>query len=109
MRSIVFIFIFNVLGLMCYAQPASTLNQEITSSMQSPKAAKGTYQFIASLRDSNVVFTDDILIIIESLRAKNNIVYYEAAPGIKIKILPLSMIYGKDFRPLEEWIYSKED
>ena len=110
MRSLILILIFLAIGYLCDAQNAGVNNsQETISTPHRKKAAKGTYQFIASKNDSVRVFTDDILIVIESLRDKNKVVYYDASPTVKVKILPESEISRSDFHPVKEWINTKEE
>lgn len=108
MRSLLLILLFLALGYLCDAQ-STNANTETISNPKPKKAARGTYQFIAAENDTTSVFTDDILIIIESLRDKNKIVYYDASPTVQVKILPGAMITARDFHPVKEWINLKEE
>lgn len=91
----------------CYGQNNSSAQQERMH--PSPKkAAKGTYQFIYTENDSTSIFTDDLLVIIESLRDKEKVIYYDASPTVKVKILPLVEINRNGFRPVREWEVEKE-
>ena len=74
-----------------------------------PKMAdKGTYQFIVSAHDTTAIFTNDILVLIEALRDPLVVKYYDASPTVRVKIIPLSEIRKRDFRPIPEIVVIKE-
>ena len=47
--------------------------------------------------------------LIESLREKNKVVYYDASSTVRVKILPGSEISRSDFHAVKEWINTTED
>ena len=75
----------------CYLLSYSTDREKINTAPV--KAKKGTYQFIVSDDDSTSVFTDDILVVIESMRDPQKTVYYQVSSTVKVKILSLVLIH----------------
>ncbi len=107
MKSALMIFSFCLITVLCSAQNHATTQERATPKPK--KAEKGTYQFLAEANDTTSVFTDDILVVIESLRDQNKVVYYDASPYVRVKILPQVEINRPGFRPLKEWSTEKDD
>jgi hypothetical protein len=72
------------------------------------KAAPGTYQFIVSPADSEFIFTNDILVQIESLRKENKEVMHVVNERISVRILSRAEINRPGFKPVEEIIYKTQ-
>ena len=107
MKKGLLIFIFSCFTAFCFAQNANVAQERIAPKPK--KAEKGTYQFIADANDTTSVFTEDILVVIESLRDRNKVVYYDASPTVKVMILPQVDIDRPGFHPLPEWSKEKEN
>lgn len=107
MKNAWLLFIFSMASSVCIAQTTTTPIERTTP--RPKKAERGTYQFIAEPEDSASVFTDDILVVIESLRDEKKIVYFDASPTVKVKILPRSDINQNGYKPLQEWLVKKDE
>lgn len=81
---------------------ASGQNNSPTKS--SPKAAKGTYQFIVASSKAQVAFSEEILYEVERSRDDKEIKYLQLGSQAKVKILPRSQINSPGFVPLKEEI-----
>lgn len=100
------IFCLIVLSNICFGQ-GSPLSETVPAKPK--KADKGTYQFIVSAHDTTSIFTNDILVLIEALRDPLVVKYYDASPTVRVKIISLSEIRKRDFRPVPEIVVIKEE
>jgi hypothetical protein len=85
-----------------YIEENITTSSEIAFAKELPK--EGTYQIIYKATESAPTIANEILFTVNEKRKAEEVVYIIVDEQTKIKILPYSIIYAKDFVPVETYI-----
>lgn len=98
---------FIVVLLILFALPVVATAQSNSNTTQSDvvKAKVGTYQFQITETKTQPVFSDEILIEVESKRQQSETVYITISPGVVVMIPSRDAIESPAFVPLEEVVY----
>lgn len=111
MRFFGIIICFTTLSFSVYSQEvhekivneeSMTSSSEIAFAKELPK--EGTYQIIYKATESAPTIANEILLTVNERRKAEEVVYIIVDEQIKIKILPYSIIYAKDFTPVATYI-----
>ena len=94
------LFLFSV--VCCFAQ---TSGHETISGRRPIKAAPGSYQFIITEHDTISAFTNDVLVVVESMRDSSQLKFLTLSPTVKIKIFPFNVINSPGWHAPQEIIY----
>ncbi|HEY9082180.1 MAG TPA: hypothetical protein VIN73_02515 [Vicingaceae bacterium] len=111
MRNLITTILITVTSSFLYGQTevSKIVEEEQTQTVSSISFAKelpkeGTYQIIYKATESTPTITNEILFTVNEKRKAEEVEYIIVDENTKIKILPYSIIYAKDFTPVATYI-----
>ena len=111
MRNLITTILITVTSSFLYGQTevSKIVEEEQTQTVSSISFAKelpkeGTYQIIYRATESTPTITKEILFTVNEKRKAEEVEYIIVDENTKIKILPYSIIYAKDFTPVATYI-----